>query len=358
MFIPGPRPFANTPYIQSRERVMPNCQFKSLNGCSQTGQIIVDPIYGAVQVSDRIAGLLESPLLRRLKGVHQNGSNYLIDPRQNTSRYEHSIGAMILTQKLGGDESKQIAALLHDISHTAFSHVTDLVFANKEQNYHDLVRTQFFESKIAREAVNQFAITEEELSCELIPMIKGPGLNVDRLDYCMRDLARVGRLNSSQSSWIVENLIVDSDGEIKCRHIEMARFIFAKFIEVNQDIYFDSKAEVAAMVLSWILKQMLYKGDLTEGDLFGMDDEIIAKIHSSSFKGFFESIDAQIKFELAAYPCGFHPVLRKLRYVDPKIIGMNGKLTDYCEESRQLLHRYRLTPTIVHYKIPLLDLPM
>ena len=38
---------------------------------------------------------------------------------------------MLLIKKLGGSVEEQIAGLLHDVSHTAFSHVIDYVFDNK-----------------------------------------------------------------------------------------------------------------------------------------------------------------------------------------------------------------------------------
>ena len=61
----------------------------------------------------------------------------LIDPTINHTRYEHSLGVMRLTQLLGGDLENQIAGLLHDISHTAFSHLVDYVLENEEEDYHD-----------------------------------------------------------------------------------------------------------------------------------------------------------------------------------------------------------------------------
>jgi len=332
-----------------------NFQPRTLNIHSKGPATVIDPIYGPVRVSSRIAALLESPLLTRLKGVHQNGINYLIDPRQTTSRYEHSIGTMALTQKLGGNELKQIAALLHDISHTAFSHVVDLVFVNKEQNYHDLSRTKFLQSEIAKQTIKEFTITQEELSCELIPMVKGKALNVDRLDYCIRDLLRVNRIYHPQYSSILNNLVVDDGGEIKCKNLDTARLILKKFIEANREVYFQPKAEVAAMVLSWILKRMLEREDLSEQDLFFTDDYLIAKINSSPFKEVFEAIEPKIQFYQTEEPTDYPPVLRKLRYVDPMIYGMEGKLTDHCEDSRKILDSYLTTPTSVYYRIPVLE---
>lgn len=332
-----------------------NFQPRTMNIHSKSPAVVADPIYGPVRVSERMAALLDSPLLARLKGIHQNGTNYLVDSRQNTSRYEHSVGAMILAQKLGGNESMQVAALLHDVSHTAFSHVADIVFSNKEQNYHDLERDKFLNTQVALNAIKEFSITSEELACESIPLIKGKFLNVDCLDYCIRDLLRVNRIYHPQFSSILNNIIVDSDGVIKSKDISTARLIFNKFIEANVEIYFQPKAEAAAIVLSWILRQMLAKGDLSEGDLFTTDDQILSKINTSSFKSVLESIHSNLPFSITDESTGYSSVIRKLRYVDPAIYGREGRLTDYCEESKKKLADYFALPSTVHYRIPVLE---
>jgi len=58
----------------------------------------------------------------------------LIGVTNPTTRFDHSVGVMLLIRKLGAGSSpasallkEQVAALLHDVSHTAFSHVIDYV---------------------------------------------------------------------------------------------------------------------------------------------------------------------------------------------------------------------------------------
>lgn len=120
------------------------------------GMITLDPISGAI---------VDCPLLQRLRWVHQTGFSYFTYPNANHSRFEHSLGVFhvvnlllesfrdrkALTQQLRrsnsdesihcyDDKSRQwllirYAALLHDLGHAAFSHVSENIFTGRQ---HDL----------------------------------------------------------------------------------------------------------------------------------------------------------------------------------------------------------------------------
>ncbi|HUB93002.1 MAG TPA: HD domain-containing protein [Verrucomicrobiae bacterium] len=87
---------------------------------------IDDRVYGSAEVNSNVLlDLINSQPVQRLKGIAQFGIPDEFYHKQNYSRYEHSVGVMILLQRLGASEEEQIAGLLHDVSHTAFSHVID-----------------------------------------------------------------------------------------------------------------------------------------------------------------------------------------------------------------------------------------
>ncbi|AIE78503.1 Deoxyguanosinetriphosphate triphosphohydrolase [Bacillus cereus] len=85
--------------------------------------IISDVLYREFEVDQIVEELIVSKSVQRLKGMHQNGASYLINGKWNVTRFDHSVGVMLLIKKLGGSVEEQIAGLLHDVSHTAFSHV-------------------------------------------------------------------------------------------------------------------------------------------------------------------------------------------------------------------------------------------
>ncbi|KAG2387733.1 hypothetical protein C9374_001327 [Naegleria lovaniensis] len=75
----------------------------------------------------------------RLSKIHQAGAAWLWNVSTwNVTRLEHSIGVMLLIRKLKPlDLEQQLAGLLHDISHTAFSHVIDYMLLNDTDDFHE-----------------------------------------------------------------------------------------------------------------------------------------------------------------------------------------------------------------------------
>ena len=90
--------------------------------------VIHDSVYGGTDItSEVILELINARSIQRLKGIAQYGIPDEFYHRKNYSRYDHSVGVMLLLKRLGASEEEQIAGLLHDVSHTAFSHVIDWV---------------------------------------------------------------------------------------------------------------------------------------------------------------------------------------------------------------------------------------
>lgn len=96
-----------------------------------------DALYGYVELPAAIADLLHTAPLQRLRGIHQGGAMILADPAINHTRFDHSVGVMLLIRYLGGSLQEQLAGLLHDVSHTAFSHLIDYVLEMPGEDYHE-----------------------------------------------------------------------------------------------------------------------------------------------------------------------------------------------------------------------------
>lgn len=101
--------------------------------------IIKDKLYGTFEIYGVLEEVINTDAIQRLKKIYQGGPSVLMNKNWDVTRYEHSVGTMLLIRILGGSVEEQIAGLIHDISHTAFSHVVDLVMGNNDEDYHELV---------------------------------------------------------------------------------------------------------------------------------------------------------------------------------------------------------------------------
>ena len=159
-------------------------------------------IYGTFEITEPvIIDLLSSSAMQRLKKINQHGINDIVKPEWAFSRYDHSVGVFLLTRMFGGSLEEQVAALLHDVSHTVFSHVGDLVFAapsdlEADHAYQDDIHEWFVEQTdlapilhrygmrhvVTDEAKNKFRLLEQDY----------PDICADRLDYQLRTAHIVG----------------------------------------------------------------------------------------------------------------------------------------------------------------------
>ena len=100
-----------------------------------------DRVYGEVVIEDpEILDLVACETFQRLRGIHQAGPSALPFPFKDVTRFEHSLGVFVLLRLLGAPLREQIAGLLHDVSHTAFSHAVDFVVTSHEQDHHERLK--------------------------------------------------------------------------------------------------------------------------------------------------------------------------------------------------------------------------
>jgi hypothetical protein len=150
----------------------------------------VDTFYGPLEVQEPVLiDLIHSTAVQRLKRIHQYGVSFYTTHRENYTRYDHSLGVFAILRLKGASLEEQIAGLLHDVSHTAFSHVGDWVFGKEfqDQDYQSTIQKLYLtNSGIAGiltkygYRVDQVALSEREFVMLDRPL---PDLCADRIDY-------------------------------------------------------------------------------------------------------------------------------------------------------------------------------
>ena len=194
-----------------------------------------DPVYGLFEIGEPVLlALMDTQAMQRTRGVLQHGVSALVGVTRATSRFEHSMGVMLLVRRLGASLEEQIAALLHDISHTAFSHVIDYVFnGHNTQGYHEEHKLEFVAGTDIPLTLDRFGYDWTDfMNEEAFTLLEQdlPHLCADRLDYFLRDSRDLGLASDSDVTATLEHLIV-VDGCIVVDDLDIARWLGYTFIQ-------------------------------------------------------------------------------------------------------------------------------
>ena len=188
---------------------------------------IRDPIHIFIHMDSNEREVLNSVPVQRLRYIHQLALTYQVYPGSTHRRFEHSLGVMELATRIfdvvmeeanrtpkdfelidkGFDynywrRTLRMAALVHDIGHSPFSHASEELFP--EQWNHEKMTLALIESpemsdiwrkiKILPEDVSKLAVGPkyytsimDDHETILSEIISGDSFGADRMDYLLRD---------------------------------------------------------------------------------------------------------------------------------------------------------------------------
>jgi HD superfamily phosphohydrolase len=104
---------------------------------------------------------------------------------------------------------EQVAALLHDISHTVLSHVIDHALSKPgEDSYHEVHKKRYLATTKLAEIVARHGISQDVFDEELFPLVErsAPRLCADRLDYALRDAVGFGKITTQAARAVLDSL--------------------------------------------------------------------------------------------------------------------------------------------------------
>lgn len=166
--------------------------FQTLESVSEDTVLIRDKLYGNHTISEPVlVELLRSPTLLRLIGVCQHGVTGLLGLTPRVTRFELSVGAFLLVREVRASLEEQVAALLHDVSHTTLSHVVDWALAKPgEGSFHEAHKARYVKTTPLPQILTKHGFGDlKALEEDLYPLVEmpSPHLCADRLDYALRD---------------------------------------------------------------------------------------------------------------------------------------------------------------------------
>lgn len=241
-----------------------------------------DFLYGKMEFPPIIAELLETEALKRLAGVHQSGAIFLVNPDICHSRLEHAIGVMMLIKKLDGRELEQIMGLIHDVSHTAFSHVSDYVFDQQGEDFHEQIFDEVIANSDIPTVLSKYGYHIDQLNNGIFDILERPlpALCADRLDYTLRD-AVYGGIISRQRAREFLTTVVLKDGKIAVNSATEVLWVNETFERLNNEVFKLPLHLYANGKMAELIKDFLNKGMLTRSDLLKTDTFLLNKIRSS-----------------------------------------------------------------------------
>ena len=229
-------------------------------------KVIRDAVFGFNVFFKHEINLIDSPLLQRLRRIHQTALAVLTYPSSTHTRFEHSLGCTVIaarmiraindkypdTPQIDAVQRAEVrlAALLHDCGHGPFSHASEAVYGNppyqiphvkKEKkslfgtaNPHEIVGYCVVKSEAFRrfwnKVLRRYDPQQDRLLCDLgrisldrvasmilgqkagdypqylSQMINGP-FDADKFDYIIRD----GYFSGLVTAIDVERLFISLD---------------------------------------------------------------------------------------------------------------------------------------------------
>jgi uncharacterized protein len=194
------------------------------------------PVHGFIGLNDWERQIIAQPAFQRLRRIRQLAWTDQVYPGAMHTRFEHSLGVMhtanllydsilrngsdVLRSELsyedaGLERHKQIvrlAALLHDVGHSPFSHASEELFPFQDDGKNRFVHEQYSAAIVRgplREAIedhrsnNNYGISADDIAALLEgtagakqgifwrPLITGQ-MDADRMDYLLRDSHHCG----------------------------------------------------------------------------------------------------------------------------------------------------------------------
>ncbi|MDR2769895.1 MAG: HD domain-containing protein [Rickettsiales bacterium] len=326
--------------------------------------IFIDRIYGVLEAEEPVfEKIVLSKPFQRLYGIQMGcwapGCPF---PKSDT-RYEHSIGVLMLLRKYGASIEEQISGLIHDVSHTAFSHLSDRLFGgkNSEQTsaYQDSIHDNFVKNSELADIITDAGFDLNQILDESRFKLKEkdlPDLCADRMDYSLRIIPhfkQYGKLLDVDEKELANLFIPTSDGFIM-KDLESARIFARAFNQADEEIYSSFAGVFYEAAMKKICSDAIASGILTRQDFFDLEDmQIVRKL---ALAGVDFSLLYADPMDCRAQSDGdFETEYNKVRRIDPRFMDKDGQIFRLSDIDAEYKKYIQSCPKYVEYKIKRFD---
>jgi uncharacterized protein len=315
-------------------------------------RIYRDPVHNIIRLrTDSDDGrlmmqLVDSREFQRLRRIKQLGLGLYTYQGAEHSRFTHSLGAFHLMNRVLDRLSEKhsiqpedatavrAAALLHDVGHGPFSHVMEKVLGFKHESRS--VQIILSEETEVGELLRSYsttlpgsvaAIIEGRFKPSALAQLVSSQLDVDRMDYLLRDSLMTGaKYGIYDLEWIINALAIDEAGD---RIYVSARGLYAveEYLQARyhmfRQVYFHRTLRSAEAVLRSLLRRalQLVRAGITIWYAPGTAFEKVLQQSQLTPIEHLEMDDADLLFHIKQWQQAEDPVLRDLsrRFVERRL---------------------------------------
>lgn len=313
----------------------------------------LNTVFGDVDSNDPIISeLINTSTMQRLKSIDQGGPCIHFGLAPSFPRFDHSVAVWGLLKHHNAPLPEQVAGLLHDASHTAFSHVADTFFNGGEvgeHSYQDTIHLEYLKSQTAIMRIfdkSNFLLTDAnpDLPCYKRLEQPLPDICADRLEYNLHTAILYERLSIDEAKEILKHV---SFGENLWYFTDInSALSFARLpLDFNKTVWGVAWNMVLYDYFVVVLNKAIDIHLITLDDFqYGVDVEIMEKLRQSrnddisaglelceNVKSSFVTVENDLPFDKEYFP--------KFRGIDP-LVRVDGNLVRLTEVSATFLEEY------------------
>ncbi len=244
------------------------------------GKIINDPVLGFIRIPRGLfLDIVRHPLMQRLTRIKQLGLTSMVYPAAQHTRFQHSIGAFHLMSEAitslaqkgvfifdSEAEAVETAILLHDIGHAPFSHVLEhALISDISHEEISLLMMEKMNHEMDGKLNLALKIFKNNYSKNFLHQLIGSQLDMDRLDYLMRDCFFTGVAEGNIGCARIikmldvfnDNLVVRAKGIYTIENYLMSRHFMYWQVYLHKTTVSSEKVLVNAIMRA---KQLAHEG--------------------------------------------------------------------------------------------------
>ncbi len=251
-------------------------------------KIIRDCIHGNIILSDFEVRIIDTPEFQRLRRIKQLGFAYLVYPSAMHTRFEHSLGVLQTATKIGMQvdlhkedlELIRVSALLHDIAHGPFSHVSDDIFEKHLGFGHErLLKLVLEDSELGDVLSEAFSKNEvfEVLHGQKPPLsyIIAGDVDADRMDFLVRDSHYTGvAYGIIDLERLICTLRIVNEKLVSEDISAVEAMLVARFM-MYPSVYGHHVSRIATCMFRKAIDRIINEGIIKPEDLLKLDDNTI-----------------------------------------------------------------------------------